>query len=79
MTLLRAAAKNHQRVTILSEPGDYALVLNELQVSSERCTTLETRCVRLSVSCNQTGDPCSKKERTKRPVCDRLELVSLHQ
>mgnify|MGYP004700982807 FL=1 len=30
VTLLRAAAKNHDRVTILSEPSDYAAFLNEL-------------------------------------------------
>ncbi|KOS16677.1 Bifunctional purine biosynthesis protein ADE17 [Escovopsis weberi] len=31
VTLLRAAAKNHKRVTILSDPADYAGFLNELQ------------------------------------------------
>lgn len=31
VTLLRAAAKNHSRVTILSDPADYAGFLNELE------------------------------------------------
>ncbi|EMG48667.1 ADE17 Bifunctional purine biosynthesis protein ADE17 [Candida maltosa Xu316] len=38
VTLLRAAAKNHQRVTILSDPKDYAGFLEELkkgEISSE--------------------------------------------
>ncbi len=32
VTLIRAAAKNHSRVTILSDPADYAEFLKELQV-----------------------------------------------
>jgi phosphoribosylaminoimidazolecarboxamide formyltransferase/IMP cyclohydrolase len=31
VTLIRAAAKNHKRVTILSDPADYAGFLNELE------------------------------------------------
>ena len=31
VTLLRAAAKNHNRVTILSDPKDYAVFLQELK------------------------------------------------
>lgn len=31
VTLLRAAAKNHKRVTILSDPSDYAVFLEELK------------------------------------------------
>jgi phosphoribosylaminoimidazolecarboxamide formyltransferase/IMP cyclohydrolase len=33
VTLLRAAAKNHSRVTILSDPADYAVFLEELKES----------------------------------------------
>ncbi|KAI9228634.1 MAG: phosphoribosylaminoimidazolecarboxamide formyltransferase/IMP cyclohydrolase [Piptocephalis tieghemiana] len=33
VTLLRAAAKNHSRVTILSDPADYSKVLEELRAS----------------------------------------------
>ncbi|KAI8899967.1 cytidine deaminase-like protein [Globomyces pollinis-pini] len=33
VTLLRAAAKNHARVTIVSDPSDYSLLINELQTS----------------------------------------------
>jgi phosphoribosylaminoimidazolecarboxamide formyltransferase/IMP cyclohydrolase len=31
VTLVRAAAKNHQRVTLVCDPGDYAAVLKELR------------------------------------------------
>lgn len=34
VTLLRAAAKNHKRVTILSDPSDYASFLKELETGS---------------------------------------------
>ncbi|MCL4868819.1 MAG: hypothetical protein KJ063_07625 [Anaerolineae bacterium] len=41
VTLLRAAAKNFARVTILCQPADYPFVLTELQTSG--VTTLATR------------------------------------
>ncbi|XP_073815203.1 bifunctional purine biosynthesis protein ATIC [Musca autumnalis] len=41
VTLLRAAAKNHDRVTVICEASDYAKVLQELQQNGD--TTLETR------------------------------------
>ncbi|KAJ1980494.1 bifunctional phosphoribosylaminoimidazolecarboxamide formyltransferase/IMP cyclohydrolase [Dimargaris cristalligena] len=34
VTLLRAAAKNHERVSILCDPSDYPLFINELQASA---------------------------------------------
>ena len=40
-TMLRAAAKNHQRVTVITEPEDYKNVINELKLNGE--TTLKTR------------------------------------
>ncbi|PIE56589.1 MAG: IMP cyclohydrolase [Desulfobulbus propionicus] len=40
-TLLRAAAKNYQDVTVIVDPADYATVLRELQADGN--TTLETR------------------------------------
>ncbi|KAI8098971.1 phosphoribosylaminoimidazolecarboxamide formyltransferase/IMP cyclohydrolase [Halteromyces radiatus] len=43
VTLLRAAAKNHARVSIVSDPSDYATVISELkngQVSQETRNTL---------------------------------------
>uniref|UniRef100_A0A8C9T7Q3 Bifunctional purine biosynthesis protein ATIC n=1 Tax=Scleropages formosus TaxID=113540 RepID=A0A8C9T7Q3_SCLFO len=43
VTLLRAAAKNHARVTILCDPADYEMVAAELEGSEGRDTTLETR------------------------------------
>jgi len=43
VTLLRAAAKNHARVTVICDPSDYDLVLEELQNSPDGDTTLATR------------------------------------
>lgn len=43
VTLLRAAAKNHARVTVICDPSDYDLVVKELQSSSDGDTTLATR------------------------------------
>ncbi len=40
-TLLRAAAKNFQDVTVIVDPGDYELVLSEIK--SDGNTTLKTR------------------------------------
>lgn len=43
VTLLRAAAKNHARVTVICDPNDYEKVISELQNSSDKSTTLQTR------------------------------------
>lgn len=43
VTLLRAAAKNHARVTIVCDPADYDLVATEMEGSEAKDTTLETR------------------------------------
>jgi phosphoribosylaminoimidazolecarboxamide formyltransferase/IMP cyclohydrolase len=43
VTLLRAAAKNHTRVTVICDPLDYDLVVEELQNSPDGDTTLATR------------------------------------
>jgi phosphoribosylaminoimidazolecarboxamide formyltransferase/IMP cyclohydrolase len=47
VTLLRAAAKNYDRVTVVCDPKDYSLVLSELKDSLEKngkaSTSLETR------------------------------------
>ncbi|XP_059208442.1 bifunctional purine biosynthesis protein PURH [Centropristis striata] len=43
VTLLRAAAKNHARVTIVCNPGDYGLVATEMESSADRDTSLDTR------------------------------------
>ena len=34
-TLIRAAAKNHERVSVVTEPGDYPLVLAELEANGQ--------------------------------------------
>uniref|UniRef100_A0A8K9UQ33 Bifunctional purine biosynthesis protein ATIC n=1 Tax=Oncorhynchus mykiss TaxID=8022 RepID=A0A8K9UQ33_ONCMY len=43
VTLLRAAAKNHARVTIVCDPADYQLVAVEMEGSDGKDTTLDTR------------------------------------
>jgi len=43
VTLLRAAAKNHDRVTVVVDPADYEVVLNEIKSSKEKDTILQTR------------------------------------
>ncbi|XP_012696178.2 bifunctional purine biosynthesis protein PURH [Clupea harengus] len=43
VTLLRAAAKNHARVTIVCDPADYDLVATEMEGSDTKDTALETR------------------------------------
>lgn len=43
VTLLRAAAKNHARVTVVCEPEDYVAVAAEMQGSDSKDTSLETR------------------------------------
>lgn len=40
-TMLRAAAKNHQYVTVLTDPNDYDEVMEQIRASNE--TTFETR------------------------------------
>ncbi|XP_076237817.1 bifunctional purine biosynthesis protein ATIC isoform X2 [Calliopsis andreniformis] len=43
VTLLRAAAKNHSRVTVICDPSDYQKVAKELEASANKDTSLETR------------------------------------
>lgn len=45
VTLLRAAAKNHDRVTVLCDPSDYEKVMQELKADKDHQTSLETRLV----------------------------------
>ncbi|XP_050343901.1 bifunctional purine biosynthesis protein ATIC [Nymphalis io] len=43
VTLLRAAAKNHDRVTVICDPTDYDKVIKELTESKDHQTSLDTR------------------------------------
>ncbi|XP_076657709.1 bifunctional purine biosynthesis protein ATIC [Halictus rubicundus] len=43
VTLLRAAAKNHDRVTVVCDPNDYDKVKEEMETSADRDTSLKTR------------------------------------
>ncbi|GBP65302.1 Bifunctional purine biosynthesis protein ADE17 [Eumeta japonica] len=43
VTLLRAAAKNHDRVTVICDPNDYDKVIKELKDNQQHQTSLEMR------------------------------------
>nr|CAH7712977.1 unnamed protein product [Callosobruchus chinensis] len=43
VTLLRAAAKNHSRVTVVCDPEDYPRIINEMRNSENQDTSLQTR------------------------------------
>nr|XP_033339188.1 bifunctional purine biosynthesis protein PURH-like [Megalopta genalis] len=43
VTLLRAAAKNHNRVTVVCDPNDYDKVRVEMETSADKDTSLKTR------------------------------------
>lgn len=43
VTLLRAAAKNHNRVTVICDPNDYEKVIKEMDNAASKDTSLQTR------------------------------------
>ncbi|XP_029047980.1 bifunctional purine biosynthesis protein ATIC [Osmia bicornis bicornis] len=43
VTLLRAAAKNHSRVTVVCDPDDYEKIGREMETSANKDTSLKTR------------------------------------
>uniref|UniRef100_A0A8C9FX92 Bifunctional purine biosynthesis protein ATIC n=1 Tax=Pavo cristatus TaxID=9049 RepID=A0A8C9FX92_PAVCR len=43
VALLRAAAKNHARVTVVCDPADYSSVAKEMTASKDKDTSVETR------------------------------------
>jgi len=43
VTLLRAAAKNHTRVTVICDPIDYQKVIDEMDAATDKNTSLQTR------------------------------------
>ncbi|EFN72513.1 Bifunctional purine biosynthesis protein PURH [Camponotus floridanus] len=43
VTLLRAAAKNHNRVTVICDPNDYEKVIKEMDNAVNKDTSLQTR------------------------------------
>jgi phosphoribosylaminoimidazolecarboxamide formyltransferase/IMP cyclohydrolase len=45
VTLLRAAAKNHERVTVVCDSNDYESVAEEMEKEFSKDTTLATRSV----------------------------------
>ncbi len=46
VTLLRAAAKNHERVTVVCDPADYALVLAEMRAGGVSFATRQRLAVK---------------------------------
>lgn len=56
VTLLRAAAKNHMRVSVICDPQDYNRVLDEMSKSPSKDTTLETRKTLAVKAFNHTAD-----------------------
>lgn len=46
VTLLRAAAKNHSRVTVICDPTDYEKVIKEMDAAADKNTSLQTRWAR---------------------------------
>lgn len=43
VTLLRAAAKNHNRVTVICDPNDYEKIIKEMETAVDKNTSLQTR------------------------------------
>lgn len=43
VTLLRAAAKNHNRVTVICDPNDYEKIIKEMDTAVDKDTSLQTR------------------------------------
>jgi len=56
VTLLRAAAKNHERVTVVCDPSDYDKIVAELEDSKSRDTSLETRKILALKAFNMTAE-----------------------
>ncbi|XP_022288230.2 bifunctional purine biosynthesis protein ATIC-like [Crassostrea virginica] len=56
VTLLRAAAKNHMRVSVICDPEDYNRVLDEMSNSPSKDTMLETRKMLAVKAFNHTSD-----------------------
>ncbi|XP_048730789.2 bifunctional purine biosynthesis protein ATIC-like [Ostrea edulis] len=56
VTLLRAAAKNHMRVSVICDPEDYNRVLDEMSNSPTNDTTIETRKMLAVKAFNHTAD-----------------------
>lgn len=43
VALLRAAAKNHERVTVVCDPSDYRCIVEEISSSTDKNTSIGTR------------------------------------
>nr|XP_039265656.1 bifunctional purine biosynthesis protein ATIC-like [Styela clava] len=56
VTLLRAAAKNHNRVTVVCDPDDYDMVAKEMESSEDASTNLDTRKMLALKAFNHTAE-----------------------
>lgn len=66
VTLLRAAAKNHDRVTVVCDPADYDKVIQELKGTGDHQTSLETRWVLARVYIKQLKNYVNKSSQKNR-------------
>ena len=57
VTLLRAAAKNHERVTVVCDPNDYSKIIDEIKTSVDNDTKLTTRYVSVRFT-HRCHTPC---------------------
>ncbi len=75
-SMVRSAAKNFKFVTILTDPKDYSLVLEEMAKSGE--TTLETRTRLARKAFTLTHRYDDRIEHFFRKLTDEPELLDLH-
>lgn len=58
VTLLRAAAKNHERVTVLCDPADYSEIVKELLLTKDTCTETRKKLALKAFTHTATYDSC---------------------
>ncbi|KAH9505444.1 hypothetical protein Btru_057306 [Bulinus truncatus] len=78
VTLLRAGAKNHARVTVICDPQDYQKVLDEIKASDEKGTSLELR-KKLAVKAftHTAGYDAAISDYFRRQYCAGQSQISL--
>lgn len=82
VALLRAAAKNHARVTVVCDPADYSSVAKEMAASKDKDTSVETRrhlALKVRHACSQQRPRllCLSFETPNRREVDVCKLTSI--
>ena len=76
VTLLRSAAKNHARVTVVCDPDDYDMVASEMEASKSCDTSPETKqklaLKVIRVKCNMLLLYISTKHRR---ICNVMHII----